>query len=51
MLKSVVKDSLGISIEDDLVYLLKIESAVGQMIKLGELDKELFKKYYDEVEE
>lgn len=51
MLKSTVKDGLGISIEDDLLYLLKVESAVGQMIKLGEIDKGLFKKYYEEVEE
>lgn len=51
MLKSTVKDGLGISIEDDLLYLLKVESAVGQMIKLGEIDKGLFKKYYEEVQD
>lgn len=51
MLKSTVKDGLGISIEDDLLYLLKVKSAVDQMIKLGEIDKGLFKKYYEEVEE
>lgn len=37
MFKSVIKDGLGISIEDDLTYLLKVESAVGEMIKLGEI--------------
>lgn len=34
-----------------LSYLLKVELAVQQMIKLGDLDRELFEKYYDEVEE
>lgn len=34
-----------------LSYLLKVEYAVQQMIKLGDLDRELFEKYYDEVEE
>lgn len=31
--------------------ILKVESAVKQMIKLGEIDKELFEKYYEEVTE
>lgn len=34
-----------------LSYLLKVELAVQQMIKLGDLDRELFEKYYDEVKE
>lgn len=34
-----------------LSYLVKVEYAVQQMIKLGDLDRELFEKYYDEVEE
>lgn len=38
-------------IMNTLSYLLKVESAVQQMIKLGDLDQELFDKYYDEVEE
>lgn len=38
-------------IMNTLSYLLKVESAVQQMIKLGEIDRELFEKYYDEVEE
>lgn len=34
-----------------LSYLVKVEYAVQQMIKLSDLDRELFEKYYDEVEE
>lgn len=34
-----------------LSYLVKVEYAVQQMIKIGDLDRELFEKYYDEVEE
>ena len=34
-----------------LSYLVKVEYAVQQMIKLGDLDRELFEKYYDEVQE
>jgi hypothetical protein len=36
---------------DPLTYLVKVELAVQQMIKLGEIDRELFEKYYEEVEE
>ena len=38
-------------IMNTLSYLLKVESTVQQMIKLGEIDRELFEKYYEEVEE
>ena len=34
-----------------LSYLLKVEYAVQQMMKLGEIDRELFERYYEEVEE
>lgn len=48
--KDVTKNEQDKPITNALVHLLKVESAVKQMIKLGEIDKELFEKYYEEVE-
>lgn len=50
MSKDIMKNEQDKSITEALVHLLKVESAVKQMIKLGEIDKELFEKYYEEVE-
>ena len=50
MSKNVMKNEQDKSITKALMHLLKVESAVKQMIKLGEIDKVLFKKYYEEVE-
>ena len=51
MSKDVTKNEQDKPITNALVYLLKVESAVKQMIKLGEIDKELFEKYYEEVQD